>query len=66
MNSDTLRRKSTVATLALAVIVILGAIADPVGLLTIVGWSGASAFPVSGFWQLAPYVLLLPIGLVGT
>ncbi|MGB3884491.1 cellulase family glycosylhydrolase [Gordonia sp. (in: high G+C Gram-positive bacteria)] len=65
-NLSVLRRHSTVATLTLAVVLLIGAIADPVGLLTVVGWSGASIRSIDGFWELAPYLLLVPIGLAGT
>ncbi|EGD53959.1 glycoside hydrolase family 5 protein [Gordonia neofelifaecis] len=66
MNRELLMRRSTVATVALALVIGLGAALDPVGLITVVGWSGARIWPVEGVWQGAPFLLLLPIALVGT
>lgn len=56
-------RLAWLATATLALLVIVTAAADPSGLLGLVGWTGASLWPVSGVWQIAPFIVYLPVAL---
>ncbi len=46
------------------VLVVIQAIADPTGLLALVGWSGALPQLSAGVWPFAPYVVFVPVLLV--
>src|SRR6478609_6831395 len=53
-------RRPLVALAATLVLVVIQAVADPTGLLALVGWSGALP-QVDAVWTLAPYVIYLPV-----
>ncbi|KRA23011.1 hypothetical protein ASD65_00180 [Microbacterium sp. Root61] len=54
-------RRPTVALIAMVLLVIIQAVADPTGLLALVGWSGADLRFDLGLWPLAPYVIFVPV-----
>ena len=54
-------RRPAVALAATLVLVLIQAIADPTGLLALVGWSGAVPQLAAGIWQFAPYAVYLPV-----
>src|SRR6187402_668061 len=54
-------RRPAVALGTMLVLVLIQAIADPTGLLALVGWSGALPQLDVGIWQFAPYVVYLPV-----
>lgn len=54
-------RLAWLATLALSVLVIAQAAADPSGLLSLLGWTGAHLWPIRAPWQVAPFVVYLPV-----
>ncbi|AMB58227.1 hypothetical protein AWU67_04485 [Microterricola viridarii] len=45
-------------------LVLIQAVADPTGLLALVGWSGAIPSFDAGLWSFAPYLVFLPVLLV--
>ncbi|BDV30625.1 glycoside hydrolase family 5 protein [Microbacterium terricola] len=53
-------RRPVVALITMLALVAVQAIADPTGLLALVGWSGAGA-RVDAAWTWAPYVVYLPV-----
>ena len=53
-------RRPLVALAAILVLVVIQAVADPTGLLALVGWSGALP-QIDAVWTLAPYVVYLPV-----
>ena len=53
-------RRPAVALGTMLVLVLVQAIADPTGLLALVGWSGALP-QLDAVWTLAPYVVYLPV-----
>ena len=53
-------RRPAVALLTTIVLVVLQAVADPTGLLALVGWSGALP-RVDAVWTWAPYLVYLPV-----
>ena len=53
-------RRPLVALATMLVLVVIQAVADPTGLLALVGWSGALP-QVDAVWTLAPYVVYLPV-----
>lgn len=54
-------RRSTGAFAAMILLVPLQVIADPTGLLTLVGWPGAEIRIDRGLWPLAPYFVFIPV-----
>ncbi len=54
-------RRPLVAVSAVLVLVVVQAVADPTGLLALVGWSGAGTTVAAGVWPFAPYVVGLPV-----
>ena len=54
-------RRPAVAVSTMLVLVIIQAVADPTGLLALVGWSGAQPQLASGLWPFAPYLAFLPV-----
>ncbi|SEM41820.1 glycoside hydrolase family 5 protein [Nonomuraea pusilla] len=54
------------STAVLALIVAAGAVADPSGLLALLGWSGTRWWPVEAAWQVAPLLVYTPLLLAGT
>lgn len=48
------------------ILIVLQAIADPTGLLALVGWSGAIPSLATGFWTFAPYLVFIPVVLAVT
>src|SRR6187402_2977033 len=54
-------RRPVVAVSAMLILVILQAIADPTGVLALVGWNGATPNLEAGFWPLAPYLIFVPV-----
>ncbi|KQP01775.1 cellulase family glycosylhydrolase [Leifsonia sp. Leaf264] len=54
------RRPATALT-TLLVLVVIQAIADPTGLLALVGFSGAQLRLDDGVWPLAPYLVFIPV-----
>lgn len=54
-------RRPAVALGTTLVLVVVQAIADPTGLLSLVGWSGAQPRFDSGAWPFAPYAVFLPV-----
>ncbi|MFG1785664.1 cellulase family glycosylhydrolase [Rhodococcus oryzae] len=54
-------RLAWTATLALGLLVIVQAAADPSGLLSLLGWTGADLWPIRAPWQIAPFVVYLPV-----
>ena len=57
-------RRPAVALGTMLVLVIIQAVADPTGLLALVGWSGAQPQLSAGVWPFAPYLVFLPVLLV--
>lgn len=58
-------RRPLVALVAMLLLVVVQAVADPTGLLALVGWSGA--MPRWGeLWTFAPYVIFVPVLLAVT
>ena len=53
-------RRPAVALLTTLVLVVIQAVADPTGLLALVGWSGALP-QLDAVWTWAPYVVYLPV-----
>ena len=58
-------RRPLVALIAMVVLVVIQAIADPTGLLALVGWSGATP-RFDAPWTLAPVLVFLPVLLAVT
>lgn len=54
-------RRPLVAVLTAIVLIAIQAVADPTGLLALVGWSGAMPSLATGLWTLAPYVVFIPV-----
>lgn len=54
-------RRPAVALSATIVLVVIQAVADPTGLLALVGWSGAQPQLDAGVWPLAPYAVFVPV-----
>ena len=54
-------RRPAVALSATIALVVIQAIADPTGLLALVGWSGAQPDIDAGVWPLAPYAVFVPV-----
>lgn len=54
-------RLAWLATAVLALLVIIQAAADPSGLLSLLGWTGAHLWPINAPWQIAPFVVYLPV-----
>lgn len=59
-------RRPLAALITMVVLVIVQGIADPTGLLALVGWSGASLRYDLGTWPLAPYIVFVPVLLAMT
>ncbi|MGF7120240.1 glycoside hydrolase family 5 protein [Rhodococcus sp. BE178] len=55
------QRLAWLATLTLGLLVVVQAAADPSGLLSLVGWTGADLWPIRAPWQIAPFVVYLPV-----
>jgi len=53
-------RRPIVAVVAASVLVVLQAVADPTGLLALVGWPGGG-LQAGLVWPLAPYVVFVPV-----
>jgi len=53
-------RRPIVAVVAASVLVVLQAVADPTGLLALVGWPGGGLQPAL-VWPLAPYAVFIPV-----
>jgi len=56
-------RRPIVAVVAASVLVVLQAVADPTGLLALVGWPGGG-LQTGLMWPLAPYAVFVPVLLV--
>lgn len=54
-------RRPLVAVSTALVLVVLQAVADPTGLLALVGWSGAQPTLAAGVWPFAPYAIYIPV-----
>ncbi|KRC61593.1 hypothetical protein ASE14_12175 [Agromyces sp. Root81] len=54
-------RRPVVAITAMLALIVIQAVADPTGLLALVGWSGAIPQPSAGVWPFAPYVVFVPV-----
>lgn len=54
-------RRPVVAVSTMLVLVVVQALADPTGLLALVGWSGARPQLDGGVWPFAPYAVFLPV-----
>lgn len=54
-------RRPVVALSTMAILVVIQAVADPTGLLALVGWPGAAFRIDLGLWPLAPYVVFVPV-----
>ncbi len=54
-------RRPAVAVSTMLVLVVVQAVADPTGLLALVGWSGAQPRFDAGAWPFAPYVVFVPV-----
>jgi hypothetical protein len=54
-------RRPLVAVSTVLVLVVLQAVADPTGLLALVGWSGAQPTIHAGVWPFAPYLVFVPV-----
>ena len=54
-------RRPAVALSATLALVLIQAVADPTGLLALVGWSGAQPRIDAGAWPLAPYAVFVPV-----
>ena len=59
-------RRPVVAVSTMLVLVALQAVADPTGLLALVGWSGALPRFDAGAWPFAPYLVFVPVLLAVT
>ncbi|WP_104091864.1 glycoside hydrolase family 5 protein [Arthrobacter sp. GMC3] len=59
-------RRPLVAICGTIILVLIQAVVDPTGLLALVGFSGAQPQFDRGIWPLAPYVVFVPVLLVGT
>ena len=59
-------RRPIVAISAMFILVALQAVADPTGLLALVGFSGAVPALATGFWSFSPYIVFLPVLMVMT
>jgi endoglycosylceramidase len=59
-------RRAAVAVSTALALVVIQAVADPTGLLALVGWSGAQPRIDAGIWPLAPYLVFLPVLLTVT
>jgi len=57
-------RRPAVALSTTIALVVIQAIADPTGLLALVGWSGAQPRIDAGAWPLAPYAVFVPVLLI--
>lgn len=57
-------RRPAIALASMLVLVVVQAIADPTGLLALVGWSGAGPRFDVGPWPFAPYAVFVPVLLV--
>ncbi|GAB3120776.1 cellulase family glycosylhydrolase [Glaciibacter psychrotolerans] len=57
-------RRPAVALSTMLALVVIQAIADPTGLLALVGWSGAGLSFAAGLWSFAPYLVFVPVLLV--
>lgn len=55
------KKRALTAVLALLVLIIIQAAADPTGLLALVPWSGALPSVSAGLWSFAPYLIFLPV-----
>lgn len=55
-------RRPLVAVSTMLVFILLQAVADPTGLLALVGWSGA--LPSASLWSWAPYLVFVPVLLI--
>ena len=54
-------RRPATALATLLVLVVIQAVADPTGLLALVGFSGAQPRLDGGVWPLAPYLVFVPV-----
>ncbi|MGW9631754.1 cellulase family glycosylhydrolase [Agromyces sp. NPDC055520] len=54
-------RRPLVAVIAMLVLIVVQAVADPTGLLALVGWSGALPSAAAGVWPFAPYLVFIPV-----
>lgn len=54
-------RRPIVAVIAMLVLIVVQAVADPTGLLALVGWSGAIPQASAGVWPFAPYLVFVPV-----
>ena len=54
-------RRPAVALSSTIALVVIQAVADPTGLLALVGWSSAQPQPDAGVWPLAPYAVFVPV-----
>jgi hypothetical protein len=54
-------RRPLVALATMLVLVVIQAVADPTGVLALVGWSGALPQASAGIWGFAPYVVFVPV-----
>lgn len=59
-------RRPIVAISSMFILVALQAVADPTGLLALVGFSGAVPGFAAGFWSFTPYLVFLPVLLIMT
>ena len=59
-------RRPAVALSTTLALVLIQAVADPTGLLALVGWSGAQPRFDVGAWPLAPYAMFVPVVLAVT
>ncbi|MFB9308037.1 hypothetical protein BJY17_002493 [Agromyces hippuratus] len=54
-------RRPLVAVASMLVLIVIQAVADPTGLLALVGWSGAIPQASAGVWPFAPYLVFVPV-----
>jgi hypothetical protein len=54
-------RRPLVAVIAMLALIVVQAIADPTGLLALVGWSGAIPQANAGVWPFAPFLVFVPV-----
>ncbi|MFB6611221.1 glycoside hydrolase family 5 protein [Agromyces sp. NPDC056379] len=54
-------RRPIVAVVAMLALIVVQAVADPTGLLALVGWSGAIPQASAGIWPFAPYLVFVPV-----
>lgn len=54
-------RRPLVAVIAMLALIVVQAVADPTGLLALVGWSGAIPQASAGVWPFAPYLVFVPV-----